>query len=157
MGSDKTNPMMLTDKLREELTAFLTASIEKRCTVYPIAKQRQLEALRDQIALASLMAEPKAYTDIEELSFKNSMSDIWPTPLGSGRDVPLFTAPPVQEVCALTQIEREELIALIESSLPIMRSQVQLPYANKDVAKHIKIYEVAYGLLITKRVVNEES
>lgn len=67
MGSDKTNPMMLTDKLREELKAFLTASIEKRCTVYPIAKQRQLEALRDNIALQALGDKPTAAIAIPDV------------------------------------------------------------------------------------------
>jgi len=53
----------LTQEKREELKAFLSASIEKRCTVYTLAKQRELEALRDQIALASITAQPFGYVE----------------------------------------------------------------------------------------------
>lgn len=51
-----------------------------------------LAALR--IALASLEAEPVAYTDAEELRFPHATSDMWPVPLGHGMDLPLYTAPP---------------------------------------------------------------
>ena len=66
----------LTQEKREKLTAFINTHPDKRWTLYDAEKQRELEALRDQVALASLTAQPKAHTDLEELSFKNSMSDI---------------------------------------------------------------------------------
>ncbi|MFZ3995081.1 hypothetical protein [Enterobacter hormaechei] len=47
-----------------------------------------------RIALASLEAEPVAYTDAEELRFPHATSDMWPAPLGHGMDLPLYTAPP---------------------------------------------------------------
>ncbi|WP_333901496.1 DUF551 domain-containing protein [Enterobacter wuhouensis] len=44
--------------------------------------------------LASLEAEPVAYTDAEELRFPHATSDMWRAPLGHGWDLPLYTAPP---------------------------------------------------------------
>ncbi|MGL5281109.1 MAG: hypothetical protein ACRC8W_05025 [Plesiomonas shigelloides] len=52
----------------------------------------ELELAR--IALASLEAEPVAYTDAEELRFPHATSDMWPVPLGHGMDLALYTAPP---------------------------------------------------------------
>lgn len=52
----------------------------------------ELELAR--IALASLEAEPVAYTDAEELRFPHATGDMWPVPLGHGMDLPLYTAPP---------------------------------------------------------------
>ena len=53
-----------------------------------------------RIALASLEAEPVAYTDAEELRFPHATSDMWPVPLGHGMDLPLYTAPPAPAVDA---------------------------------------------------------
>ncbi|WP_242673371.1 hypothetical protein [Enterobacter wuhouensis] len=53
-----------------------------------------------RIALASLEAEPVAYTDAEELRFPHATSDMWPAPLGHGMDLPLYTAPPAPAVDA---------------------------------------------------------
>ncbi|MER1682259.1 DUF551 domain-containing protein [Enterobacter hormaechei] len=47
-----------------------------------------------KLALASLEAEPVAYTDAEELRFPHATSDMWPAPLGHGMDLPLYIAPP---------------------------------------------------------------
>lgn len=47
------------------------------------------------ITLASLDAEPKAYSDFEELAFAHATSDMWPEPLGFGKDIALYPAPPV--------------------------------------------------------------
>lgn len=62
---------------REELTAFINASIEQRCTVYTLEKQRELETLRDHIALASLTAGPVNPADCFE---------------------PVYLSPPVPEI-----------------------------------------------------------
>lgn len=48
---------------------------------------------------------------------------------------------------ALTKEKREELIEVIEESLPIMRAQLISPYSRKDMMEHIKIYEVALASL----------
>lgn len=60
-----------------------------------------------RIALASLDAEPVAYTDAEELRFPHATSDMWPAPLGHGMDLPLYIAPPapvsVPDNSAITQ------------------------------------------------------
>lgn len=48
-----------------------------------------------EVYIASLTAEAKAYSDLEELSFPYATSDMWPDPLGFGRDIALYTAPPV--------------------------------------------------------------
>lgn len=37
------------------------------------------------------LAQPVAYTDAEELRFPHATSDIWPVPLGFGKDVPLYS------------------------------------------------------------------
>ena len=106
----------LTQEKREELKAFLSDSIENRCTVYTLAKQRELEALRDQIALASLTARDFGYgisepdgsiylseccideygstvTD-EVTALNNGVTDLE----GGYKVVQLFTAPPVPEI-----------------------------------------------------------
>lgn len=97
----------LTQEKREELKMFLSASIEKRCTVYTLAKQRELEALRDQVTLASLTAETigwglRSLKDSGRFgSFLNSSPreqsylDYQPHDY---ENVPLYTAPPVPEI-----------------------------------------------------------
>lgn len=62
-----------------------------------------LAALR--IALASLEAEPVAYTDAEELRFPHATSDMWPAPLGHGMDLPLYAAPPSPVAPDLKELE----------------------------------------------------
>ncbi|EQB4319515.1 hypothetical protein ACYJ2I_004069 [Enterobacter hormaechei] len=51
----------------------------------------------------AMNSEPVAFTDSDELRFPHATSDMWPAPLGHGRDVPLYT---VQQ---LNDRERAEL------------------------------------------------
>lgn len=85
----------LTKEKREELNTFINASIEQRCTVYTLKKQRELEELRDQIALGVLTAEPVAEIKcLEDLSLEVvNVSDGF----NLGRHA-VFTAPPVPEI-----------------------------------------------------------
>ncbi|POX19493.1 hypothetical protein C3468_16125 [Serratia marcescens] len=39
----------------------------------------------------SELSKPVAYTDAEELRFHHATSDMWPVPLGFGKDVPLYS------------------------------------------------------------------
>jgi hypothetical protein len=63
-------------------------------------------------------SEPVAYTDAEELRFPHATSDMWPAPLGHGKDVPLYT---VQQ---LNDRERAELTSyrwLVERLEAVLR------------------------------------
>lgn len=46
------------------------------------------------------LSKPVAYTDADELRFHHATSDMWPVPLGFGKDVPLYSQ---EYVSALTQ------------------------------------------------------
>ena len=48
---------------------------------------------------------------------------------------------------ALTQDKREELIALIEKSLPVMNAQAVMRSETSEFKKHIEIYEIALAVL----------
>lgn len=37
------------------------------------------------------LSKPVAYTDADELRFQHATSDMWPVPLGFGKDVPLYS------------------------------------------------------------------
>lgn len=39
----------------------------------------------------SELCKPVAYTDVDELRFEHATSDMWPIPLGFGKDVPLYS------------------------------------------------------------------
>ncbi|BEL74394.1 hypothetical protein [Serratia marcescens] len=39
----------------------------------------------------SELSKPVAYTDADELRFHHATSDMWPVPLGLGRDTPLYS------------------------------------------------------------------
>lgn len=39
----------------------------------------------------SELSKPVAYTDADELRFHHATSDMWPVPLGFGKDVPLYS------------------------------------------------------------------
>lgn len=39
----------------------------------------------------SELSKPVAYTDADELRFHHATSDMWPVPLGLGKDVPLYS------------------------------------------------------------------
>ncbi|WP_241597749.1 hypothetical protein [Rosenbergiella epipactidis] len=85
----------LTQEKREELNTFINASIEQRCTVYTLKKQRELEELRDQIALASLTAEPVLHavdSDVEDKMYTALCNE------HEDGSYPLFTPPPVPEI-----------------------------------------------------------
>lgn len=41
--------------------------------------------------LNSALSKPVAYTDADELRFPHATSDMWPVPLGFGKDVPLYS------------------------------------------------------------------
>ena len=95
----------LTQEKREELTAFINASIEKRCTVYTLAKQRELEVLRDQVALASLTAEPVEYltwhqgcTAPDDCVEYSVVADKEDKSCDGSDAFPVFIVPPVPEI-----------------------------------------------------------
>ncbi|BBV67824.1 hypothetical protein STW0522KLE44_42120 [Klebsiella sp. STW0522-44] len=75
------------------------AELEELATDYGMKFQRAQDALKH----VSLMhrgetrteQQPVAYTDMEELKFPHATSDMWPAPLGFGRDIPLYINPPV--------------------------------------------------------------
>lgn len=48
---------------------------------------------------------------------------------------------------ALTQENREELIGVIEKALPVMRNEASLPYSNRELSKHVEVYELALASL----------
>ncbi len=52
---------------------------------FGLSEDEEMELAAYKDSLASLTAEPKAYTDLEELAFKSSMADIWPNPFDYGR------------------------------------------------------------------------
>ncbi|WP_241610251.1 hypothetical protein [Rosenbergiella epipactidis] len=86
--------IVLTKERHEELTNFINASKEHRCTVYAIEKQRELEALRDQIALGSLSAKPVTWWTGPEPTECGIREEIHDHESGC-HQIPLFTAPPV--------------------------------------------------------------
>ncbi|WP_241601976.1 hypothetical protein [Rosenbergiella nectarea] len=85
----------LTQEKREELTAFINASIEQRCTVYTLEKQRELETLRDHIALASLTAVPFGW-EIAGNIFPTLEEALNPGYIGTPD--PIYDEPPVPEI-----------------------------------------------------------
>lgn len=107
----------LTQEKREELKMFLSASMEKRCTVYTLSKQRELEVLRDQIALASLTAEPFGYIDEDaveagEALFSTTLYADTEDLLdysGDKNPATLYLAPPVTEI-KLPDLPESELV-----------------------------------------------
>jgi len=127
----------LTQEKREELKVFLSASIENRCTVYTLAKQRELEALRDQIALASIAAESVAWVFDDDLQdLKNGyIGNLAANNVVPHFDLPincLYTAPPVAEIklpdgYALVPIEPTEdmVIAGFESKPSAFNSSTE--------------------------------
>jgi len=89
----------LTQEKREELKMFLSASIEKRCTVYTLAKQRELESLRDQVALASLTESAVGSFHIYEQKVDATTDYVrdgeWPIDEG---ELLVYAAPPVPDI-----------------------------------------------------------
>ena len=76
----------------EEITA-LKLRIEYGPWYLKAKQESELE--RQEIALASLTAEPKAYSDFEELAFAFDMANMWHDSFGHGEDIALYTTPPV--------------------------------------------------------------
>ncbi|HEI8952744.1 TPA: hypothetical protein SLG95_000785 [Serratia liquefaciens] len=57
----------------------------------------------------SELSKPVAYTDADELRFKHATSDMWPVPLGFGRDTPLYSQECVSALLArIAEFEAEE-------------------------------------------------
>ncbi|WP_250602203.1 hypothetical protein [Serratia marcescens] len=65
----------------------------------------------------SELSKPVAYTDADELRFNHATSDMWPVPLGFGKDVPLYS----QEYVSA-------LLAELKSSQAIANEYQQLMY-----------------------------
>ncbi|MER2945701.1 hypothetical protein [Serratia bockelmannii] len=78
----------------------------------------------------SELSKPVAYTDADELRFHHATSDMWPVPLGFGKDVPLYSQEYVSalkhesavnwEAAASMNVENQELkkrIAELEGQL----------------------------------------
>ncbi|MEL5431684.1 hypothetical protein [Serratia nevei] len=67
----------------------------------------------------SELSKPVAYTDADELRFHHATSDMWPVPLGFGKDVPLYSQEYVSalkhesavnwEAAASLNVENQEL------------------------------------------------
>lgn len=58
----------------------------------------------------SELSKPVAYTDAEELRFHHATSDMWPVPLGFGKDVPLYSQEYVSALLArIEELEWREL------------------------------------------------
>ncbi|WP_396394542.1 hypothetical protein [Klebsiella pneumoniae] len=79
----KTRTDQLTDKELEDLISELEAAGFYR---------RQLIGLTElqERRKAEANSMPVAYTDEEELRFPHATSDMWPQPLGCGKDIPLY-------------------------------------------------------------------
>lgn len=58
----------------------------------------------------SELSKPVAYTDAEELRFHHATSDMWPVPLGFGKDVPLYSQEYVSALLArIEELESTEI------------------------------------------------
>ncbi|CUZ60014.1 hypothetical protein PTR52_24400 [Serratia nevei] len=62
----------------------------------------------------SELSKPVAYTDADELRFHHATSDMWPVPLGFGKDVPLYSQEYVSALLAGLEA-KDNRIAELES------------------------------------------
>ncbi|MGP2871916.1 hypothetical protein ACTVM4_09135 [Serratia ureilytica] len=65
------------------------------------------------------LSKPVAYTDADELRFHHATSDMWPVPLGFGRDTPLYS----QEYASALLAELEAKDKRIEALERINQAQ----------------------------------
>lgn len=79
-----------TEAERAALIEYLNASKENRCVMYTVSQWRKLDAMRDEIALAALTAEP---VKLDNWNFTG----------------PLYTAPPVAALRAVVLPKSERL------------------------------------------------
>jgi hypothetical protein len=71
----------------------------------------------------SELSKPVAYTDADELRFHHATSDMWPTPLGFGKDAPLYSQEYVSALLDVAIALREWIDAVpdeVAASLPTM-------------------------------------
>lgn len=54
------------------------------------------------------LSKPVAYTDADELRFHHATSDMWPVPLGFGKDVPLYSQEYVSALLAELEATRKQ-------------------------------------------------
>ncbi|WP_140918341.1 hypothetical protein [Limnobaculum xujianqingii] len=70
---------------------------------YGSVRQSQEEGVfiaRELLAYRQLEGQPVAWTDSEELSFKENNGDMWKKPFGFGRDIPLYASPVLSQSVA---------------------------------------------------------
>ncbi|MBE4973231.1 hypothetical protein IMX17_07455 [Serratia sp. X3] len=63
----------------------------------------------------SELSKPVAYTDAEELRFHHATSDMWPVPLGFGKDVPLYSQEYVSALLEKSKEKDERAIACVNA------------------------------------------
>lgn len=64
----------------------------------------------------SELSKPVAYTDADELRFHHATSDMWPVPLGFGKDVPLYSQEYVSALLAGLEA-KDNRIAELEAEI----------------------------------------
>lgn len=75
----------------------------------------------------SELSKPVAYTDADELRFHHATSDMWPVPLGLGRDTPLYSQEYVSALLADNEYMRwriKEIDLLFGQMLLTMQAAV---------------------------------
>lgn len=73
------------------------------------------------------LSKPVAYTDADELRFHHATSDMWPVPLGFGKDVPLYSQEYVSALLADNEYMRwriKEIDLLFGQMLLTMQAAV---------------------------------
>lgn len=93
----------------------------------------------------SELSKPVAYTDADELRFHHATSDMWPVPLGFGKDVPLYSQEYVsaleQKISELEQAMHHIHGALLDITVP----RVAIAKATELAVEHAAMKEQSNG------------
>ncbi|EMJ6049554.1 TPA: hypothetical protein I8167_000850 [Raoultella ornithinolytica] len=84
------NASKSTNRLKDSALAELISAISLNEKSLPLALTRVALCELQERRKMEANNKPVAYTDEEELRFPHATSDMWPQPLGGGKDVPLY-------------------------------------------------------------------
>ncbi|HCW7041904.1 hypothetical protein ACJ0NE_15270 [Klebsiella oxytoca] len=84
------NATKSTNRLKDSVLAELIAAISLNEKSLPRAMTRVALCELQERRKTEANSKPVAYTDEEELRFPHATSDMWPQPLGCGKDIPLY-------------------------------------------------------------------
>lgn len=79
-----------TNHLKDSVLAELIAAISLNEKSLPRALTRVALCELQERRKTEANSKPVAYTDEDELRFPHATSDMWPQPLGHGKDIPLY-------------------------------------------------------------------